>query len=215
MTVRGGRYSAHMQSKAATVKDYLASLPTDRRAAVEAVRKVVNANLDKGYEEGMQYGMIGWYVPHTVFPAGYHCDPKQPLPFAGLASQKNYISLYLMGLYCGCYERGNPADLTAQAKWFHEAWAKTGKKLDAGKCCIRFKRLEDVALDVVAEAIRRTPVKTYIEYYTSALGSQQTRGGKAGKLPAAKKKAAKKKTPATKPSGAKKKTTKKAGAMRR
>ncbi len=195
-----------MQSKATTVRDYLASLPADRRATVEAVRKVVNANLDKGYEEGMQ-GMIVWYVPHKIFPAGYHCNPKDPLPFAGLASQKNHISLYLMGLYCGCYEQGNPADLTAQAKWFHEAWAKTGKKLDAGKCCIRFKRLEDVALDVVGEAIRRTPLKTYIDYYTSALASREESAGKAGRRPAVKKKAGgAKKKPAK--SGAKQKARK-------
>ena len=93
-----------MQSKATTVSDYLASLPPDRRTAIEAVRKVILANLDKDYEEGMQYGMIGYYVPHRVYPAGYHCDPKQGLPFAGLASQKNYMSVYLMGLYCGCVE---------------------------------------------------------------------------------------------------------------
>lgn len=197
-----------MQSKAATVKDYLASLSADRRATVEAVRKVVNANLDKGYEEGMQ-GMIVWYVPHKIFPAGYHCNPKDPLPFAALASQQNYISLYLMGLYCGCYEQGNPADMTAQAKWFHEAWAKTGKKLDAGKCCIRFKRLEDVALDVVAEAIRRTPLKTYIEYYTSALASRETGGAKAGKRAAVKKKAGgAKKAPAPVKAAVKKKAKK-------
>ncbi|HEV7488121.1 MAG TPA: DUF1801 domain-containing protein [Thermoanaerobaculia bacterium] len=93
-----------MQSKATTVSDYLASLPPDRRTAIEAVREVILANLDHDYEEGMQYGMIGYYVPHRVYPAGYHADPKQGLPFAGLASQKNYMSVYLMGLYCGCVE---------------------------------------------------------------------------------------------------------------
>jgi hypothetical protein len=88
-----------MQSKATTVEQYLAELPADRRAAIQAVRQVILKNLDKDYREGMGYGMIGYCVPHTVFPAGYHCDPKQPLPFAGLASQKNYMSVYLMGLY--------------------------------------------------------------------------------------------------------------------
>jgi hypothetical protein len=83
-----------MQSKAATVEQYLASLPEDRRTALGAVRKVILNNLDKDFEEGMQYGMIGYYVPHRVYPAGYHCDPRQPLPFAGLASQKNYMSVY-------------------------------------------------------------------------------------------------------------------------
>ena len=93
-----------MQSKATTVKQYLAALPADRRSTIEAVRKVIVDNLDGDYEEGMQYGMIGYYVPHRIYPAGYHCDPKQPLPFASLASQKNYMSLYLMFLYGGSDE---------------------------------------------------------------------------------------------------------------
>ena len=109
-------------------------------------------NLDKDYEEGVQYGMIGYYVPHRVYPAGYHCDPKQPLPFANLASQKNHMALYLMCVY------GD----TDHTKWFKEAWAKTGKKLDMGKSCIRFKKVEDLALDVIGEAIRRVPAKKYV-----------------------------------------------------
>ena len=113
------------------------------------MRKVILKNLDKDYEEGMQYGMIGYYVPHRVYPAGYHCDPKQPLPFACLASQKNYMSLYLMCVY------GD----TPLAKWFAAAWAKTGKKLDMGKSCVRFKKLDDLALDVIGEAIRRLPAE--------------------------------------------------------
>ena len=148
-----------MQSKATTVKQYLAELPEDRRAPMEAVRKTVLKNIDKGFEEGMQYGMIGWYVPHKIFPAGYHCDPKQPLPFACLASQKNYMSLYLMPAY------GEDAG----ESWFRDQWAKTGKKLDMGKCCIRFRKLEDLALDVIAEAIRRVPLKTHLEHYETVL----------------------------------------------
>ncbi|MFN0131402.1 MAG: DUF1801 domain-containing protein [Phycisphaerales bacterium] len=150
-----------MQSKAATVAEYLASLPEDRRAAIGAVRKVILSNLDKGYVEGMQYGMIGYAVPHSVFPHGYHCDPKQPLPFAGLASQKNHMSVYLMTTY------GDGP----QWDWFRAAWEKTGKKLDMGKCCIRFKRVEDLALDVIGEAIRRVPAKAYIEFYVKSLAS--------------------------------------------
>ena len=144
-----------MQSKAATVPAYLASLPPDRRAAIEAVRKVILKNLGKDYEEGMQYGMIGYYVPHRVFPAGYHCDPAKPLCFAALASQKNSMSLYLMCIY-------GDAD---HAKWFKSAWAKSGKKLDAGKSCIRFKKPDDLALDVIGEAIRRIPARKYVERY--------------------------------------------------
>jgi len=88
-----------MQSKAATVQQYLAELPADRRAAIEALRDLILKNLDKDFEEGMHYGGIGYCVPHSLFPAGYHCDPRQPLPFAGLASQKNYMAVYLMSLY--------------------------------------------------------------------------------------------------------------------
>ena len=148
-----------MTSKAKTVKEYLASLPADRRAAISAVREVVLKNLDKDYEEGMQYGMIGFYVPHRVYPPGYHCDPKQPLPFACLASQKNYMSLYLGCTHC---DKG-------QEDWFRKAWAKTGKKLDMGKSCIRFKKVEDLALDLIGEAIKRLPAKKFIDYYETAI----------------------------------------------
>ncbi|MBC7816078.1 MAG: DUF1801 domain-containing protein [Planctomycetaceae bacterium] len=158
-----------MQSKATTVAQYLAELPEDRRAAIEAVRKVVRKNLDKTFEEGMQYGMIGYYVPHSVYPAGYHCDPKQPLPFACLASQKNYMSLYLGCVY-------GSSDL---AKWFQSEWAKTGKKLDMGKSCIRFRKLDDLALDVIGETLRRMSAKKFIEYYESAIMNSRKRATKA------------------------------------
>ena len=147
---------------ASSVADYLAALPADRRAAISAVRDVIRANLDAGYEEGIQYGMISYYVPHRIFAAGYHTDPKQPLPFAALASQKNHMAVYLMGVYCGCSE--GPEGETRDAKWFREAWARTGKKL------------ENVALDVIGEAIRRIPVKTYVARYEKALAT--TKGAK-------------------------------------
>lgn len=148
-----------MNSKAQTVKDYLAELPEDRRTALEAVRAAIRKNLDSGYEEGMQYGMIGYYVPHSVFPPGYHCDPRQPLPFASLASQKNHMALYLMCVY------GN-AELE---EWFRREWAKTGKKLDMGKACVRFKKLEDLPLDVIGRTIARVPADKYIAFYEAAL----------------------------------------------
>jgi hypothetical protein len=183
-----------MQSKARTVAEYLASLPSDRREAIAAVRKVILANLDADYEEGMQYGMIGYYVPHRVFPHGYHCDPKQPLPFAGLASQKNHMAVYLMGVYADGED--------SESQWFRKAWAKTGKKLDMGRCCVRFKKLENVALDVVGESIRRLPAKKYIGTYVQSLAAvgkgpdgKTSKGSArpAAKAPATKKKAAKKK----------------------
>lgn len=148
-----------MISKASTVDEYLAELPADRRTAIQAVRKVILKNLRKGFEEGMQYGMIGYHVPHSLYPAGYHCDPKQPLPFAGLASQKNYMSLYLMCLYSNAKE----------VQEFRQRWAETGKKLDMGKCCVRFKKLEDLALEIIGEAIARVTVKDHIAFYEAAL----------------------------------------------
>lgn len=158
-----------MQSKAKTVAEYLASLPEDRRQALEAIRKVFLASLDRDYEECMQYGMIGYVVPHRVFPDGYHCDPKQPLPFAGLASQKGHMSLYLMAFYG---PQGEPTEL---AEWFRDAWTATGRKLDMGKACVRFKKLEDVPLDVLGEAIRRLPCKAYVAQYTAARDQAATR----------------------------------------
>ncbi|MCC6360739.1 MAG: DUF1801 domain-containing protein [Phycisphaerales bacterium] len=154
-----------MQSKATTVKAYLAEMPPERRAAISAVRDVILKNLDKGYEEGMSYGMIGYYVPHRIYPPGYHCNPKLPLPFAGLASQKNYMSFYAMSVY---------AD-RSEEDWVRERFARAGKKLDMGKCCIRFKKLEDVPLDVIGEIIRRVPVARCIEHYESALLSGNKR----------------------------------------
>jgi len=141
-----------MPSPATTVKEYLQSLPPDRRAAINAVRKVILDNLPVGYEECMSYGIIGYVVPHSLYPAGYHCDPKLPLPYANLGSKKNYMSLHLLSVYM------NPDN----AAWFQKAWKATGKKLDMGKACVRFKKIEDVPLDVIGQLIARTPVKQYI-----------------------------------------------------
>jgi hypothetical protein len=155
------RYPAPMKSKATTVKAYLATLPADRRAGIEAVRKVILRNLDKDYAESMQYGMIAYAVPHRVWPLGYHCDPSKPLMMAALASQKNCLTVYLMGVYSDKQERA----------WFQKSWAKSGKRLDMGGACIRFKSPEDAALDVIGEAIRRTPAKAYVANYVKTLAS--------------------------------------------
>jgi hypothetical protein len=157
-----------MQSSAATVKEYLASLTPDRREAIAAIREVILKNLGKGYEEGMTYGMIGYFIPHSIYPPGYHCDPTKGLPFAGLASQKNHMAVYLMSVYGGSNEEN----------WFRKAWEKTGRKLDMGKCCVRFRKLEDCALDVIGEAIRRCPVKDYIAYYEKAILSTNSAASK-------------------------------------
>jgi len=150
-------------SKAKTVQQYLKSLPPDRREAIQAVRQVILENLGEGYAEGMQYGMIGYFVPHSVYPAGYHCDPKQPLPFASLASQKQYMSLYLMCIY----------DDAGNKDWFVKQWAKTGKKLDMGKACIRFKKLADLPLALIGRAIARVPVKKHIAQYEKAISASR------------------------------------------
>jgi hypothetical protein len=155
-----------MQSEAATVAQYLATLPPDRREIVETVRQVVLANLDDDIEETMQYGMIGYVVPHRVFPDGYHCDPRQPLPFAGLASQKNHLSLYLMPLYLAAGgkrpEGGTPAE-----RRFRKLWEASGKRLDMGKSCIRFKKLDDLALGAISDLLARTTAASYVKLYRS------------------------------------------------
>jgi hypothetical protein len=162
-----------MKNDAATVEEYLESLPADRRIAIDAVRKVILKNLPAGYAECMSYGMIGYVVPHALYPAGYHCNPKLPLPYANLGSQKNHMSLHLMTIY------GDPAT----EKWFRAAWTATGKRLDLGKACVRFKKLEDVPLEVIGKIIARVPVKAHIARIEAVLAKTK----KTGKKPAAKK----------------------------
>lgn len=145
-------YAANVTSSATTVDEYLAQLPPDRRAAIEQVRAVIRQNLPDRVEEGIQYGMIGYYIPHRIYPAGYHCDPTQPLPFAALGSQKNHLALYAMFLYAP-----NPL-----LDWFKQAWAASGKKLDMGKACIRFKKVENIPLDVVGQLFARVSVDSFI-----------------------------------------------------
>ncbi len=160
-----------MQSKATTVQAYLRSLPEDRRAAISAVRDVILKNLDPSYEEGILYGMIGYYVPHNVYPKGYHVNPKQPLPFAALGSQKNYMSVYLMCVYGGA---GGGSAASKHAQWFRDEWAKTGKKLDMGKSCIRFKKIDDLPLDLIGEAVKPVPASSYIRACEASLAGTKT-----------------------------------------
>lgn len=149
-----------MQSAANTVAAYLKDLPPDRRTALETVRKVILANVDGDIEEGMQYGAIGYYVPHRIFAAGYHCDPSQPLPYIGLASQKQHMAVYLMFAYMG-----GPSD----EAWIRNAYEKAGRKLDMGKSCIRFRSLGDLDLDILGEAIRRAPTRAFVDYYLKSV----------------------------------------------
>ncbi len=155
---------------AKTVDEYLAGLSPDRHAAIGAVRQVILANLPDGYEELMSYGMIGYVVPHRLYPAGYHCDPTQPLLYAGLGSQKNHMALYLMSVY------GH----RATEQWFRKAWRAAGKRLDMGKSCVRFKRIDDVPLGVIGQVIARVPVKEYIAGVDNARGWTPGGQGKVG-----------------------------------
>jgi len=170
-----------MNQKPTTVAQYLAALPEDRKKAMEAVRKVILDNLDPAIAEGIQYGMIGYFLPHSVYPDGYHCDPQQPLPFASLASQKNHMGIYLFCVYTAEEEQ----------VWFRKAWLATGKKLDMGKSCVRFKKLEDVPLDVVGRTIRRATAEKFIAAYEASLAATKS-GAKALARKNAKKTARKK-----------------------
>ena len=141
-----------------TVSQSLAALPADRRDALTAVRKTINENLPDGYEEGMQFGMISWYVPLSMYPAGYGENPKVPLPLVCLASQKSGMVLHFLCFY------GHPTLST----WFVSEYNKSGKKLDMGKGCVRFKELDDLAIDVVGRTVARVPVEEHTANYRAA-----------------------------------------------
>ena len=148
-----------MQSKAKTVTDYINELPEDRKKIMTELRKAIKANLPKGFSEGMGYGMMGWSVPHSMYPKGYHCNPELPLPFMGMASQKNFIAVYHMGIY------SDPKLL----KWFVTEYPKhTDAKLDMGKSCIRFKKPEKIPFKLFGELMSKMTVKDWIEKYESA-----------------------------------------------
>ena len=149
-----------MTSTAKTPDEYFASLPEDRQAAMEKLRSVVKKNLPKGFTETMGYGMVGWVVPHSKYPAGYHCDPKQPLPFAGMASQKNSISFYHMGLYA----------MPDLLNWFTAEYPKHSKtKLDMGKSCIRFKKPENIPFELIGQLMKKVSPDEWIAQYESVL----------------------------------------------
>jgi uncharacterized protein YdhG (YjbR/CyaY superfamily) len=140
---------------ATTVTEYLAALPADRREALNEVRKGINRALPQGYEEGMQFGMISWFVPLSDYPAGYGGNKKVALPLISLASKTGYMALHMICFY------GQPE----LREWFLAQYAKSGKKLDIGQGCLRFKKLEDLALDVVEKTIAKLPVKGYLAGY--------------------------------------------------
>ncbi|HTJ50188.1 MAG TPA: DUF1801 domain-containing protein [Cyclobacteriaceae bacterium] len=149
-----------MQSNATTPEEYLASLPEDRKKAMRELRDAVIKNLPSGFVEVMSYGMLGYVVPHALYPDGYHCDPALPLPFMGIASQKNFIAVYHMGIYVD-------DDLL---KWFTAAYNKQIKtKLDMGKSCIRFKKIDQIPFQLIGELASKITLKKWIAMYEKNL----------------------------------------------
>lgn len=152
-----------MQSKETTPDAYFNSLPEDRKAAMMELRKVILKNLPKGFQECMNYGMVGYVVPHKLYPNGYHCDPKLPLPFMNIASQKNFIAVYHMGVY---------ADKKL-LDWFTAEYKKHSKtKLDMGKSCIRFKKPDQIPFALIGELASKMTVNDWIERYESAFNKK-------------------------------------------
>jgi hypothetical protein len=147
-------------STARTPEEYIADLPPDRRAAISAVRDVIRSNLPEGFEEGMEFGVITWYVPLERFPDTYN---GRPLGLVALASQKQYMALYLNTVY------GDPE----LEDWFRARYADSGKRLDMGKSCVRFRKLEDLPLDVVGETVARVPLERFVAHYQAARGSSR------------------------------------------
>ena len=145
-----------MTSKATTIKQYIQELPEDRIEAITKLRKVINDNLPTGFKEEMSYGMIGYVVPHEIYPKGYHCTPKLPLPFMSFASQKNSVNFYHMGIYA------KPELLN----WFVEEFPKHSQaKLDMGKSCVRFKKLDQIPFELIGELVQKMSVEDWIKCY--------------------------------------------------
>ncbi len=149
-----------MQYKASSPEDYISQVPEERKKALQTLRKVINDNLPDGFEEGIQYGMIGYYVPHSIYPNGYHCNPQEPLPFMSFASQKNSVNLY----HSGIYAKRELYD------WFVNEYSKHCKeKLDMGKSCIRFKKMDHIPFKLIGELTTKLTCDEWISIYESAI----------------------------------------------
>ncbi len=148
-----------MQSNTTSIEEYINWIPASQREAVNKLREVIRENLPNGFSEEMSYGMIGYVVPHSLYPKGYHCNPKLPLPFLNIAAQKNFIAVYHMGIYC------NPELLN----WFTDEFLKLSKKKpDMGKSCIRFKNPETIPYQLIGELAEKMSVQEWIDAYESA-----------------------------------------------
>lgn len=149
-----------MQSTVKTVNEYLNEIPEERKVAFLKLRESILKVIPKGFEEEMSYGMLGYIVPHSIYPEGYHCNPKLPLPFMAIASQKNFIALYHMGIYA------DPKLLD----WFTSEYPKhNSQKLDMGKSCIRFKKLDQIPFDLIIELVEKITVKDWINCYETQI----------------------------------------------
>jgi Domain of unknown function (DU1801) len=146
-------------SSATTIAEYINSLEGDRKPTIQKLHDLIMERLPDGFKTGMNYGMIGYYIPHSLYPDGYHVDPKLPLPFMALASQKNYIALYHMGLYSN-------DELLA---WFKDAYSQTGMKLDMGASCIRFKNSEKIPYELIGELVAKVTPSDFIKQYETTL----------------------------------------------
>ena len=145
-----------MQIPATSIEDYISKIPEERQVAFKKLFDIIDENLPKGFSQGISYGMVGWDVPLETYPAGYHCTPGSPLPFLGLASQKNFVALYHMGIYA------KPELLN----WFVDEFHKHSKrKLDMGKSCIRFKKMEDIPFELIAELSKKMTPQDWITLY--------------------------------------------------
>jgi len=153
-----------MQYEATSVDDYISQIPEERKSPISKLRKVILNNLPKGFEEGINYKMIEYYVPHSKYSAGYHCDPKLPLPFMNVASQKNFIAVYHSGIY---------ADKKLM-DWFVSEFPKHSKrKLDMGKSCIRFKNIDEIPYDLIGELVSKMTVDEWINTYEKAIKNKK------------------------------------------
>lgn len=147
-----------MRIAAKNLDDYISKCPEERQEALRTLAREIRDNIDSGFSEGMSYGMPGWIVPHSLYPAGYHCKPEEPLPFLSIASQKNFIAVYHMGVY------SDPGLM----KWFKDEYLKHAKrKLDMGKSCIRFKKMDDIPFKLIGELAGKMSAAQWIERYES------------------------------------------------
>jgi uncharacterized protein YdhG (YjbR/CyaY superfamily) len=145
-----------MRIESTSVNDYFSKVPEERQSAMNKLREIVKNNLPKGFEEQLSYGMPGYVVPHSIYPDGYHCDPKLPLPFASIASQKNFVAVYHMGIYAS----------PELMEWFVSEYPNhCSRKLDMGKSCIRFKKIEEIPFDLIGELMSKMSVEDWVSLY--------------------------------------------------